>query len=75
MNPEKRKTLQFKVIALDVEKLKELVVKLLGCLRVTFEGKYRKILDLLYVNIYSKSLTALAQFYDQYLIYFLFQDF
>lgn len=75
MNPEKRNTLQFKVITPDMEKLKELVAKLPGCFRVTFERNYGKILDLLSIKAYPKAIIALAQFYDLELLCFLFRDF
>ncbi|KAI5384239.1 hypothetical protein KIW84_071301 [Lathyrus oleraceus] len=75
MGSERRKALPFKAKMPDIANISRLLNELPACFRVTLQGKFGHILDLLSVDVQTPAITALAQFYDPPLRSFLFQDF
>ncbi|KAI5389830.1 hypothetical protein KIW84_075223 [Lathyrus oleraceus] len=59
----------------DIANISRLLNELPACFRVTLQGKFGHILDLLSVDVQTPTITALAQFYDPPPRSFLFQDF
>ncbi|KAI5436967.1 hypothetical protein KIW84_023190 [Lathyrus oleraceus] len=75
MGSERRKALPFKAKMPDIANISRLLNELPACFRVTLQGKFGHILDLLSLDVQTPAITALAQFYNPPLRSFLFQDF
>ncbi|WJX25239.1 hypothetical protein P8452_14301 [Trifolium repens] len=75
MNSDKRGLLRVKAHLPDMRSLKFFSSKLTSLARNRVVQKYGKIIDLLNVPLQVEAITALAQFYDQPLRCFTFQDF
>ncbi|XP_050875279.1 uncharacterized protein LOC127078908 [Lathyrus oleraceus] len=75
MGSERRKALPFKAKMPDIANILRLLNELLACFRVTLQGKFGQILDLLLVDVQTPAIIALTQFYNPPLRSFLFQDF
>jgi hypothetical protein len=75
MNSDKRGLLRVKAHLPDMRSLKFFSSKLTSLARNRVVQKYGKIIDLLNVPVQVEAITALAQFYDQPLRCFTFQDF
>lgn len=71
----RRKTLHLKAKLHDLKFLRKVEADFPACFKITFEGRYGKILDLISLKVHPKARTALAQLYDPPLRSFLFQDF
>ncbi|RDX67983.1 hypothetical protein CR513_53081, partial [Mucuna pruriens] len=70
----KRASLHIKVRVLELKSLKLFGSLLKGCRRLNFNNRFRKILDLIEVEVQPRALSALAQFYHP-ISKVLFQDF
>ncbi|XP_050908628.1 uncharacterized protein LOC127122317 [Lathyrus oleraceus] len=75
MGSERRKALPFKAKIPDIANISRLLNEIPACFRVTLQGKFGQILDLLSIDVQTPAIIALAQFYDPPLRSFLFQDF
>lgn len=75
MGSKKRKTLQLKSRLPKLGNLKVFNAELTTIHRDAFVCKYGKILALLFIEVHTKVITALAQFYDPSLRIFMFKDF
>ncbi|KAI5413325.1 hypothetical protein KIW84_057794 [Lathyrus oleraceus] len=64
MGSERRKALPFKAKMPDITNISRLLIELPTCFRVTLQGKFGQILDLVSVDVQTPAITALAQFYD-----------
>ncbi|XP_050919755.1 uncharacterized protein LOC127137325 [Lathyrus oleraceus] len=75
MGSKRRKALPFKAKMPDIANISRLLNELPACFRVTLQGKFGQILDLLSVDVQTPVIIVLAQIYDPPLRSFFFQDF
>lgn len=72
MGLDRRKALPFKAKMPDIANISRLLSELPSCFRVTLQGKFGQILDLLSIDVQTPAITALAMLYDHPLPIFLF---